>query len=566
MAKLLFIVSLCILYLTSQETYNINKQEEIESVFQNIQAGDEIIFHEGTYQLNNNIKFSNLNGTEEKPTILKSAEEENIIFYAEDLLSLTISWCNYVYVEGPFSFTNHQIYITESANIKINNIKVTINDQHPINIGTSLNVQISNSEIFNSNDIYIIACKNINISNNKIYNSNGKGLYGTDIETINFNNNIIYGNVDNNIYLYDFKNIIFDGNYLINNSTKDNVYIENLSYEIKSVFFKNNIIIGGNNCLSIKINEVDYPYYDNITILNNIIIFPEQNAVIFPTESQRKPNGCIIKNNIFNGNFQIDHKDSWDIGYNFFYGSDTILLEDKLAKSMASNTITLDEIFFCPKVKCSYSSSTLTTQIQDLNCFRPKQDSKNSLSLYKKGIPTDEVTTDIINDERSKTSPSIGPFENYFIGILLYAQYCINGDNSLSLILLIKGDKNKLKYLEKKENCMWVCYLDDDEDIINYILTIGEDDSIYRYQSKEYKQLNISQLKESLLNDNSNNDNKIYIDTSGGNFNTIVYVTSDKNSDNIQNETSDSTNSDNLEDEDDEEIDIGDIVTPDLGV
>ena len=158
------------------------------------------------------------------------------------------------------------------------------------------------------------------------------------------------------------------------------------------------------------------------------------------------------------------------------------------------------------------------------------------------------------------------PVENYFIGILLYAQYCINGDNSLSLILLIKGDKNKLKYLEKKENCMWVCYLDDDEDIINYILTIGEDDSIYRYQSKEYKQLNISQLKESLLNDNSNNDNKIYIDTSGGNFNTIIYVTSDKNSDNIQNETSDSTNSDNLEDEDDEEIDIGDIVTPDLGV
>ena len=107
------------------------------------------------------------------------------------------------------------------------------------------------------------------------------------------------------------------------------------------------------------------------------------------------------------------------------------------------------------------------------------------------------------------------PVENYFIGILLYAQYCIYGDNSVSLILLIKGDNNNLKYLEKKENCIWVCFLDD-EDIINYILTIGEDDSIYRYQSKEYKQLNISQLKESLLNDNSNNDNKIYIDTSGG--------------------------------------------------
>ena len=37
---------------TSRETYNINKQEEIESVFRGIQAGDEIIFHEGTNQLN----------------------------------------------------------------------------------------------------------------------------------------------------------------------------------------------------------------------------------------------------------------------------------------------------------------------------------------------------------------------------------------------------------------------------------------------------------------------------------------------------------------------------------
>ena len=517
MAKLFFIVSLCILYLTSQETYNINKQEEIESVFQNIQAGDEIIFHEGTYQLN--IALQNLKGTEEKPTILKSAEGEDIIFYDEHEKTLGISGCNYVYIEGPFTFTNHQIYITNSANyIKINNIKISINNQNPIKIGGNcLNIQISNSEIFNSKEILIEDSNNINISNNKIYNSNGNGFSCLKIETINFNNNIFYSNRDSNIYLYEFNNVIFDGNYLINNSTKDNVYFENTSYEAKSVFFKNNIIIGGNNCLAININEDNpYPYYNNFQISNNIIIFPKQNAVIFLEESQTDPDGCIIKNNVFNGIFQIDRKDSWDIGYNFFYGSDTILLEDKLGKSMASNTITLDEIFYCPKVKCSYSSSTLTTQIQDINCFRPKQDSKNSLSLYKKGIPTVEVTTDIINDERSKTSPSIGPFENYFIGILLYAQYCIYGDNSVSLILLIKGDKNKLKYLEKKENCMWVCYLDDDEDIINYILTIGEDDSIYRYQSKEYKQLNISQLKESLLNDNSNNNNKIYIDTSGG--------------------------------------------------
>ena len=149
MAKLFFIVSLCILYLTSQETYNINKQEEIESVFQNIQAGDEIIFHEGTYQLN--IALQNLKGTEEKPTILKSAEGEDIIFYDEHEKTLGISGCNYVYIEGPFTFTNHQIYITNSANyIKINNIKISINNQNPIKIGGNcLNIQISNSEIFN---------------------------------------------------------------------------------------------------------------------------------------------------------------------------------------------------------------------------------------------------------------------------------------------------------------------------------------------------------------------------------------------------------------------------------
>ena len=47
---------------------------------------------------------------------------------------------------------------------------------------------------------------------------------------MNFNNNIFYSNRDSSIYLYEFNNVIFDGNYLINNSTIDNVYLENTIY------------------------------------------------------------------------------------------------------------------------------------------------------------------------------------------------------------------------------------------------------------------------------------------------------------------------------------------------
>ena len=134
MTRLFFIVFLYILYITSQETYNINKQEEIESVFQNIQAGDEIIFHVWTYQLS--IGLNNLKGTEKKPTILKSAEGENIIFSEDQRKTLKITGCNYIYIEVPFTFKNHQIYITNSANnIRINNIKISIKNQNPINIG-----------------------------------------------------------------------------------------------------------------------------------------------------------------------------------------------------------------------------------------------------------------------------------------------------------------------------------------------------------------------------------------------------------------------------------------------
>ena len=215
MARLFFIVFLYILYITSQETYYINKQEEIESVFQNIQAGDEIIFHEWTYQLS--IGLNNLKGTEKKPTILKSAEGENIIFYEEHGKKLAISGCNYVlYIESPFAFTNHQIYIINSANyIQINNIKISIKNQNPIIIvGECLNIQLSNSGIFNNKEIIIENSNNINISNNKIYNNYGKGILCLNIETMNFNNNIIYDNSDNNIFLYEFNNVIFDGNYL----------------------------------------------------------------------------------------------------------------------------------------------------------------------------------------------------------------------------------------------------------------------------------------------------------------------------------------------------------------
>ena len=109
--------------------------------------------------------------------------------------------------------------------------------------------------------------------------------------------------------------------------------------------------------------------------------------------------------------------------------------------------------------------------------------------------------------------------------IILYVQFCLYGDNSISLNLLIKGDINEFNYktFNKEENCLWSLELNDyEEDTLKYMITIAKGDSILRYQSRDYRELNITELKTYLKSEDSTGRKDI--DTSGGNFNIIMYA------------------------------------------
>ena len=109
--------------------------------------------------------------------------------------------------------------------------------------------------------------------------------------------------------------------------------------------------------------------------------------------------------------------------------------------------------------------------------------------------------------------------------IILYVQFCLYGDNSISLNLLIKGDINEFNYktFNKEENCLWSLELNDyEEDTLKYMITIAKGDSILRYQSRDYRELNITELKTYLKSEDSTGRKDI--DTSEGNFNIIMYA------------------------------------------
>ena len=154
-----------------------------------------------------------------------------------------------------------------SSDISINNVKVNAYNKDKDNqIWYSNNIEISNGEISNGNQIKIDTCDKVKILNCLFYNNN----IGININSGNYitiYNNTFKNNIKTNLLLTSSNNNIINGNYFFSDSEKEkNVDLED---SMNNFILTNNIIIGGLNSLNI----VEQMLYNNSKIINNIIGF-----------------------------------------------------------------------------------------------------------------------------------------------------------------------------------------------------------------------------------------------------------------------------------------------------
>ena len=154
-----------------------------------------------------------------------------------------------------------------SSDISINNVKVNAYNKDKDNhIWYSNNIEISNGEISNGNQIKIDTCDKVKILNCLFYNNN----IGININSGNYitiYHNTFKNNIKTNLLLTSSNNNIINGNYFFSDSEKEkNVDLED---SMNNFILTNNIIIGGLNALNI----VELMLYNNSKIINNIIGF-----------------------------------------------------------------------------------------------------------------------------------------------------------------------------------------------------------------------------------------------------------------------------------------------------
>ena len=471
--------------------------------------------NEGEYNIGN-ITINNIVGTISYPTIIKA--DGVVKISNSQYCRFLISSSNFLILQGPIIFTNFIISIFMSSDISINNVKVNAYNKDKDNqIWYSNNIEISNGEISNGNQIKIDTSDKVKILNCLFYNNN----IGININSGNYitiYNNTFKNNIKTNLLLTSSNNNIISGNYFFSDSEKEkNVDLED---SMNNFILTNNIIIGGLNSLNI----VEQMLYNNSKIINNIIGFSKNNTILMNNDNPSlTPNDCSFQNNFINGNVSFFKETSWTISNNYFYGTDTVPLSDATGKSKASKNITLDNVFYYKKNICNYSK--IHEEMLDINCYMPIRNIREDFELYKQGTPVKEVTVDIIDQKRSETTPSIGVFENIFYSYLtINVEYCLySEDSSLSLKLIIEDEEKKIfKIFERMGKCLWT-YPIDEYKYIKFILVLAKDDSILRWNTNYFVEYNITELNEYFKEEKSANGIK-YINSPNDNFQTIMYI------------------------------------------
>ena len=202
--------------------------------------------NEGEYNIGN-ITINNIVGTISYPTIIKA--DGVVKISNSQYCRFLISSSNFLILQGPIIFTNFIISIFMSSDISINNVKVNAYNKDKDNqIWYSNNIEISNGEISNGNQIKIDTSDKVKILNCLFYNNN----IGININSGNYitiYNNTFKNNIKTNLLLTSSNNNIISGNYFFSDSEKEkNVDLED---SMNNFILTNNIIIGGLNSLNI---------------------------------------------------------------------------------------------------------------------------------------------------------------------------------------------------------------------------------------------------------------------------------------------------------------------------